>query len=81
MYTLGSMDFKNNHSRDCGEERVNRQSREDFGGSQTTFHIIKKDRCHHMVVQATGYTTSRVNSKVKLRTLDITDVSLESHQS
>ena len=60
---------------------MNRQSREDFWGSQTTLHIIKKDRCHHILVQATGYTTSRVNPKVKLRTLDITDVSLESHPS
>ena len=78
MYTLEFIDFKNNHSRDCGEGRMNRQSREDFWGSQT---IIKKDRCHHILVQATGYITSRVNSKVKLRTLDITDVSLESHPS
>ena len=43
---------------------MNRQSREDIQGSQTTLHIIRMDRCHHIIIQTTGCTTSGVNPKV-----------------
>lgn len=48
-----------------GQDGINRQSMEDFQGSETTLYdTIMEDTCHYMFVQTHRIKTPRVNSNV-----------------